>query len=210
MVVRRHSRGDQGVPDHGPGVVVAVQADRRAQRRVAGEMPDATAAGPAVGAAGLGPGGPAHLDPAAPDAAGVDGAEAGGGEGDEQPRMPADGLGDAFAASQAPLEELVGVGPVDLGTGWAAGRPAGAARLEQHPVRLPGRVDHRGGFPAGAVDVVDATDQPDRALAVAGGPDLPLPLCVVIRVACAGAQVGQEPVAEWGVVGFLVGPCGLF
>jgi GNAT superfamily N-acetyltransferase len=37
----------------------------------------------------------------------MDGAEAGGGEGDEQPRMPGDRLGDALAASQADAQELV-------------------------------------------------------------------------------------------------------
>jgi hypothetical protein len=43
---------------------------------------------------------------------GVHLAEAGGGEGDEQPRMPADRLGDAFAAAQPSGEEVELVGLV--------------------------------------------------------------------------------------------------
>jgi hypothetical protein len=104
--------------------------------------------------------------------------------------MAGDGFGDAFAAGQARLEELVGVGPVDLGTGWAAGGPAGAACLEQQPVRLPSGVDDRPCFPGAGVDVVDAADQPDRSLAVAGSLDLPPPPLVVAWVTCAGAQLG--------------------
>jgi hypothetical protein len=46
------------------------------------------------------------------------------------------------------------------------------------------------------VDVVDAADQPDRAVAVAGAPDLTPPLCVAVRVPAASAQVSQEPVAK--------------
>jgi hypothetical protein len=140
----------------------------------------------------------------------MDRAEAGGGEGDEQPRMAADGLGDAFAPGQPGPEELVGVGPVDLGARWAAGGPTGAAGFQQHPVRLPGGVEHRVGFAAARVNMVDGADQPDGVLAVASGPDLALPLLVVERVGCAGAQVCEEPMAEWGVVGLLVVPCGLF
>jgi hypothetical protein len=124
--------------------------------------------------------------------------------------MPRDCLGDAFAAGQPGSQELVGVGPVDLGTRWAAGGPSGAAGLEQQPIRLAVGIEHRDSFPAGGVDVVDAADQPNRMLAVAGVADLALPLCVVVWVAGAGAQVRDEPVAEWGVVGFFVVPCGLF
>jgi hypothetical protein len=167
-----------------------------------------TAAVAAVPAASASPGGPAALNPAAADSAGVDGTEAGGGEGDEQPRMASDRLGDALAAGQAHLKELVGVGPVHLGAGWAAGRPAGAARLQQQPIRLPGRVEDGAGLPGGGVDVVDVADQPHRSLAVAGGPDLSLPLCVVVRVACAGAQVGQEAMVARGVVRIVVEACG--
>jgi len=88
------------------------------------------------------------------------------------------------------------------------GRPSGAARLQQQPIRLAVGVEHRGGFPASGVDVVDGADQPDREVAVAGGSDLPLPLCVVARVACAGAQVDQEAMAACGIARFLVGGCG--
>jgi hypothetical protein len=104
--------------------------------------------------------------------------------------MAGGGFGDAFTAGQARLEELVGVTPVHLGTRWAAGGPACATRLEQQPVRLPSSVEHRPCFPGAGVDVVNAADQPDRSLAVAGGPDLPPPPLVVARVTCAGAQLG--------------------
>jgi hypothetical protein len=72
--------------------------------------------------------------------------------------MAGDRRGDALAAGQAGPQELVGVGPVDLGTGRAAGGPAGAARLQQQPIRLLGRVEHSPGFPGVGVDVVDAAD----------------------------------------------------
>ena len=65
---------------------------------VAGEMPGGATARPAVQAARLRPDGAAGLHPAAAHPAGVDGAEGGGGEGDKQPRMLGDCLGDAFAA----------------------------------------------------------------------------------------------------------------
>jgi hypothetical protein len=110
--------------------------------------------------------------------------------------MTADRLGDAFAAGQPGAQELVGVGPVDLGTGRAAGGAAGAACLQYQPVGLPGGVEHRPCLPGGGINVVYSADQPDRVLAVPGRSDLPLPLCVVVRVACAGAQVSQEAVAE--------------
>ena len=69
--------------------------------------------------------------------AGVDLAERWGGEGHEQPRMLRDAVGDALAALETGGEELVGVGPVGGRTRGAAGLAAGAAGLEQHPVRLP-------------------------------------------------------------------------
>src|SRR5215218_2466938 len=59
--------------------------------------------------------------------AGVDLAEAGGGEGDEQPRMAGHGVGDALAAFQPSGKELIAVGLV--------GRRAGRAHTEA--LRLP-------------------------------------------------------------------------
>src|SRR5215211_9027162 len=202
--------GRQGVPEDRPGVVVAVGTERRAQGRVATDVAVGAAARTAVGAARLWPGGPADLDSAAADPAGVDGAEGGGGEGDEQPGMPGDRYSDACAADHARLDELVGVSPIHLGTRRATGGPAGAARLEQQPVRLPGGVEHRPGFPPGGVDVVDAAHQADRSLAVARGANLAAPLRVVARVASAGAQVSKKPVADCGMVRFPVGGCGFF
>src|SRR5215203_5880113 len=69
--------------------------------------------------------------------AGVDSAEGWGGEGHEQPRMGGYRLGDALAALQPRREELVGISPVGGRTRRATGLPAGAARLQQHPIRLP-------------------------------------------------------------------------
>ena len=100
--------------------------------------------------------------------AGVDPAEAGGGEGHEQPEMDGHRVGDALAAFQAGGEELVGVGPVGGRTGWAAGLAAGAARLQQHPVRLPLGVVDGADLAGGPVGVLDPAGQADRVVAVAG------------------------------------------
>ena len=132
--------GRERVPQHLRLGVVAGRAERLAQPRVVlvvavpAAIPEAVrAAGTlAVRVAGQ------HQPPLRLPR--VDPAEAGGGEGHEQPRMPADRLGDALAALEPGGEELVGVGPVGGRTRRAAGLPAGAARLEQHPVRLPLRV----------------------------------------------------------------------
>src|SRR4029450_9604110 len=70
----------------------------------------------------------------------VDAAEAGGGEGHEQPRMLADAVGDARATLEASGQKLVGIGPVGSRARRTPGLPPGAARLEQHPIRLPLRV----------------------------------------------------------------------
>jgi hypothetical protein len=47
--------------------------------------------------------------------AGVDAAEGWGGEGDEQPRMDGDRVGDALAALEPSGEELVGISPIHGG-----------------------------------------------------------------------------------------------
>jgi hypothetical protein len=98
----------------------------------------------------------------------VDSAEAGGGEGDEQARMGGHRLGDALAALEPRGEELVGVGAVGGRTRWAAGLAAGAARLQEHPVRLPVGVVDGADLAALAVGLVDAAGQADRVVAVAG------------------------------------------
>jgi len=100
--------------------------------------------------------------------AGVDLAEAGGGEGDEQPRMLRDRLGDALAALQPSGQELVGIRPVDGGTRRTAGLSAGAAGLEQHPIRLPSRVIDGADLATLAVGLLDSAGQADWVVAVAG------------------------------------------
>ncbi len=66
----------------------------------------------------------------------VDGAEGGCGEGGEDARVGGDGVGDAFVAGQPGADELVGVGAVRLGAGWATGGAAGLAGNRQHPAGL--------------------------------------------------------------------------
>lgn len=101
----------------------------------------------------------------------MDGAERRRREGDEHARMVGDLGGHAFAAGQSGADELVGVGPVDLGAGRAAG---GAARLAgdwQEPAGLVhGRVavDQLAGGP---VDVIDAATQQHGLQASPGVPD---------------------------------------
>ena len=112
--------------------------------------------------------------------AGVDSAEAWGGEGHEQPRMGGHGLGDALAALEPSGQELVGIRPVGGRTGRAAGLPSGAASLEQHPIRLPPRVVHLPDLAALAVGLLDPAGQADGVVAVAGlGDQLGPPLIAV-------------------------------
>jgi hypothetical protein len=82
--------------------------------------------------------------------------------------MLRDRLGDALAALEPSGQELVGVSPVGGRTRWAARLPAGAARLEQHPVRLPVRVIDSADLAGYPVGVLDPAGQPDRVVAVAG------------------------------------------
>src|SRR4029453_16710056 len=77
-------------------------------------------------------------------------------------------LGDALAAFEAGGEELVGVGPVGGGTGRTAGLPAGAAGLEQYPVRFSVAVVDGADLAGLAVGVLDPSGQADRVVAVAG------------------------------------------
>ncbi len=123
---------------------------------------------PVMGAAGTLPVGVAGQHEAPLGLAGVHAAEAGGGEGHEQPRMVGHGVGDALAALQPGREELVGVGPVGGGTGQAAGFPAGAAGLQQHPIRFPVAVVDGADLAGLAVGLVDPAGQADRVVAVAG------------------------------------------
>ena len=100
----------------------------------------------------------------------VDRAEGWRGQRGEHARMSGDGIGNAFAAAQPGADELVGVSPVDLGTGRTLGGAASLARDGQGPAGL---VD--GGvavqqFPGGAVNVIDAATQQNRLLAPARVP----------------------------------------
>ena len=129
--------GRERVPQHLRLGVIAGRAERLPQPRVVGVVAVPAAIPDAVGAAGTLAVGVTGQHQPPLRLARVDAAEAGGGEGHEQPRMLADRLGDALAALEPGGQELVGVGPVGGRTRRAAGLPAGAARLEQHPVRLP-------------------------------------------------------------------------
>jgi hypothetical protein len=92
----------------------------------------------------------------------------------------ADAVGDALAALEAGGQELVGVGPVGGRTRWAAGLAAGAARLEQHPIRLPVGVIDGADLAGCAVGLVDPAGQADGVVAVAGlGDQLGPPLIAV-------------------------------
>src|SRR4029453_9440939 len=82
--------------------------------------------------------------------------------------MPGPRIGDALATLEAGGQELVGVGPVGGGTGWAAGLPAGAARLQQHPIRLARGVVDLPDFAGLAVGLLNPPSEADRVVAVAG------------------------------------------
>ena len=134
--------------------------------------------------------------------AAVDPAEAGRGEGHEQPRMLTDAVRDALAPLKAGGEQLVGVGSIGGCAGWALGLAAGAARLKEHSVRLSLGVIDRADFAGRAVGVLDPAGQADGVVAVAGlGDQLGPP---VVAVPGAVHDLGQHPwehVAHAGRVG---------
>ena len=104
-------------------------------------------------------------------AAGVDRAEGGCGEGDEDARVVGDGGGDALAAGEPGADELVGVGAVDLGAGRSAG---GAADLAGNRQDTAGLVDSGVAvdqFAGAAIDVVGAAVQQNRLQAPSGVPE---------------------------------------
>src|SRR5450755_961594 len=101
----------------------------------------------------------------------MDGAERWRRESDEHARMVDDIGGNALAAGQPGPDELVGVGPVHLGAGLAAGGPSRLAGDRQDAAGfVHGRiaVDQLAG---GAVDVIDAATQQHWLQAATGGPD---------------------------------------
>jgi hypothetical protein len=69
--------------------------------------------------------------------------------------MASNGLRDSLAAAQASADELIGVGPVDLGTRRALGRSAGLARDRQDTAGLLDGGVTVEQFAGGAIDVVD-------------------------------------------------------
>jgi hypothetical protein len=174
----------QGVPQHLRAGVVAGGAERLAQPRIilvvavpaAIPLTMRTASTLAVRVTGQ--------HEATLGLAGVDAAEAGGGEGHEQPRMGGHRLRDALAALEASGEQLVGIGPVGGRTGRAPGLPPGAARLQQHPFRLP----------VAGIDLADLTSLAVRMLDPSGQPD------GVVAVAGLGDQLGPPLVAMTGPV----------
>jgi hypothetical protein len=121
----------------------------------------------------------------------VDPPEAGRGEGHEQPRMLADAVRDALAALQPSGQELVGISPVDGRTRRAARLPAGTARLQQHPIRLPTRVVDLPDLAGCPVGVLDPTGQADGVVAVAGLGHQAHP--TVIALAGPVHHLGQHP-----------------
>jgi hypothetical protein len=102
------------------------------------------------------PPGSATQEPTVFLALNVDRAEGWRGQRGEDAGMAGNGLRDSLAASQPGADELVGIGPVDLGTRQALRRSAGLTRDRQDTAGL---VD--GGvaveqFAGDAVDVIDA------------------------------------------------------
>jgi hypothetical protein len=180
----------QGVPEHLRLAVMAPRAERLAQPGIVLVVTVPAARSEAVWAAGSLAVGMAGQHQPAFGLPGVDPPEAGGGEGDEQPWMPGHGLGDALAALEPGGEELVGISPVGGRTRRAAGLPPGAARLQQHPVRLPLTVVDGADLARPLVGVLDPAGQADGVVAVAGlGDQLGPP-----RIAGAGPvdQLSQD------------------
>ena len=172
--------GHVGVPDHLPGVVVAVQAERLTHQRVSVVVADAAEHDLAV-RAGLrqAPGSTGAGSAVAAGAGGVDGAEGGCGGGEEHARVLGDRVRDGLAADQAGLDELVGVRPVQLGAGGADARAAVPARGVQDAVGQVQRRRRREHAAGPGVDVVQPPAQPDRAGAFPGVDDVGQPPRVV-------------------------------
>jgi hypothetical protein len=185
--------GRERVPQDQALGVEAVEAQRRTQGGIVGAVPNPAAGRAAMRAALVAVAGPTRASLAAALSAGVDRAEAGGGEGDEQPRVGADGGGDSLAAVQTGPHQLVGVGPVSGGTRGAARLAPVAAGSQEHRVGLVGGVVDLADLAGGPVDVHGATGQADRVGAVAGGGDLLLP-AAELRPGGADHQVlGDQP-----------------
>ena len=90
------------------------------------------------------------------------------GQRDEDARMVRDGGRDALAAGQPGVDELVGIGAVDLGAGRAAGGAAGLAGDRQDAAGLVDGGVAVDQFASAAVDVVGAAAQQNRLQAPSG------------------------------------------
>jgi hypothetical protein len=100
-------------------------------------------------------------------------------------------VGDAFAAGQASLEELVGVGAVGLGAGGADAGAAVAAGHQQDPAGLVlGAVD-LAQLPGGPVGLVSVAVEADGVGAVVDARGGVLERVVAVGVAGQVEDVGQ-------------------
>ena len=143
-------------------------------------MRAAPGAGVAAGAAGQ--------DGLAAQAAGVDRAEGGGGEGGEHARVRGDRLGDAFASCQARADELAGVPLVHRRAGRADGLAAVAA-CEWYARAVEG-----GQLAGGQVDHVGAAVELDRVRAAGVGGELAFPAAEVRPVVVVvSSAVAPDP-----------------
>jgi hypothetical protein len=111
-------------------------------------------------AAGVRVAGPTGQHGLAAQAAGVDRAGRGRGEGGEHARMRGDRVGDALAVGQPGADELPGVALVDGRAARADRFTAVAARNMQHAARLSSGVIDRCGLAGCQVDSVDAACAP--------------------------------------------------
>jgi hypothetical protein len=200
----------QGVPQHLGASLIATRAHRLAQLGIVGVVA-LPAAGPAAVRAPLAlPVGMARVDQQPLRPAGVHRTEGGGGEGDEQPRMPAHHLGDALAAPHAGGEQVELVGLVGGRAGGAHGGPAVAAGLQERVVRLPLRVIDGADLTGITVCVVDGAAQPHRMGAVAGLSDLLHP-AVIARTGPSdglGRHSGKTSPTRTGSVMLAYRTCG--
>lgn len=143
-------------------VAVAVGADRLPEQRVVLVVSQVAPLGLAVRA---------ELAFAArvtglPAAGAVDGAEGGGGEGEEDQRIVGDGVGDVLATLDAAADHLEGVAGVEAGARRAHGFAAVAAALEQDTEGLVGGAEDAQHFTRVRVDTGGGTGQADGVGAV--------------------------------------------
>ena len=108
--------GRAGIVQHGAGVVIAIRAERRADRLVARPMALRAHVGAFVDATTPVP--PAVTIASGPD--GVHGAKAGCGQGDKDCRISGNRFGDALSTLETRPHQMASIAPVDLGASRAA------------------------------------------------------------------------------------------